>query len=138
MKTRSTEEAMDLLKRFRRYFITLGRHLAVTHLVGHAERTVHSRQVRAAMEAGCAFDGYTGNDYWLGAVFNCSVFEWTGEFFVYSDKTRNIHERTVKLWKLRDVEAASEYIPIPQRRTFFKFEPVSPQRQDYEGQGDLF
>lgn len=35
-------------------------------------------------------------------MFNQSQFKWTGDYFVYSDNERNIHERTVKVWTLSE------------------------------------
>jgi len=102
MVTRSTAEAMDLLRSKRAYLISLGRFFAGQ--IAQKNGKVHSREVRAAMDATGVFSSYNGvGDYWLGAVFNNSpFFEWTGDWCTYKDDQRNIHERTVKVWRLRD------------------------------------
>lgn len=98
MKTRSTDEAMTVLNQYRAYLIQYGRYVAT--LICKEHGTVHSRQVRQALASqGLITDPQLG-EHWLGAVFNNSRFRWTRQFHVYSDPTRNIHERTIKLWCL--------------------------------------
>lgn len=99
MTTRSTDEAMRLLHRRRRLLIQWAQYLAAKH----AKRagTVHSRDVRTMMAAHGWLSPDAG-EHWLGAVFRSSIWEWTGRYHAYSDHGRNIHERTVKVWRLRD------------------------------------
>jgi len=97
-KTRSTGDAMKLLERRRAEKISRARELAAD--IARRCGSVHSRAVRIAMAA----DGQLSDnepEFWLGAVFRTSEFEWTGEYFTYSDGARNIHERMVKVWRLK-------------------------------------
>jgi hypothetical protein len=104
--TRSTAEAMDLLKRYRRRLIATGVVVACDLIA--REGVTHSRAVLQEMERRGELDGPPIKDYWLGAIFNRrSIFCWTGDHYTYSDDsttergTRNIHERTIKVWTLR-------------------------------------
>jgi hypothetical protein len=95
-KTRSTAEAMDVLVKHRRELIERGRAVAVE--IARRGGTVHSRQVRAAMADQLNPDD---GETWLGAVFNCRLFRWTGEFHSYGDDGRNCHDgHVVKIWRL--------------------------------------
>jgi hypothetical protein len=109
--TQSTTAAMTLLKRYRRFLIDRGRYEAVH--IALQNGTVNSREVRAALA------GYLKNqglhDYWLGAVFYRSIFEWTGRYLTYSSAERNVHERTIKVWRLRPGAALDEYLTAPER-----------------------
>jgi len=98
MSTRSTEEAMGVLEEHRAFLIASGRRIAAMLIEKHG--STHSRAVRAEMQKVGLLAGYTGSDYWLGALFNSSDFEPTGQWYEYSDSTRNIHERRVRTWKL--------------------------------------
>lgn len=100
MTTKSTEEAMGVLNATRPDYIAIGREIAIKLAGMFGE--VHSRQVRDVMEK----LGYLGKfenekDFWLGSVFRNEAFEWTGKYHTYSDPERNIHERTVKVWRLK-------------------------------------
>lgn len=97
-KTRSTDEAMRVLEDARAELIATARDEAAA--LARAHGTVHSRMVRAALEA----KGLVHPDekeFWIGAVFRDPRFEWTGERYSYSDAARNVHERTIKVWRLK-------------------------------------
>lgn len=90
---------MDVLNTYRAFLIASGRWHALR--IAYAHGTVVCRQVRKAMADAGLLDRYEHiGDYWLGAVFHSPLFEWTGEWFKYTDAARNIHERTVKIWRL--------------------------------------
>jgi hypothetical protein len=97
MTTHSTNEAMALLKTYRAFLIKRGQWEGAQ--LAAKDGTVTSRDVRAAMEKAGLLTGDI-SDYWLGAVFHNGPFAWTGGYQAYSDPSRNIHERTVKVWKL--------------------------------------
>jgi hypothetical protein len=100
-KTQSTKEAMAVLKYRRQTLIRAGR-LAAVKIAAKRGR-VTSRDVHSSMGAQGLLDP-TISDYWLGAVFNrAPELEWTGEYESYSNESRNIHERTVKVWRLSEV-----------------------------------
>lgn len=120
-KTRSTDEAMLVLYRFRMYLVQRGIYEAVR--IARQTGTVHSRQVREAVSKVCRTAGMA--DYWLGAVFNNHIFEWTGRYHTYADRARNIHERTVKVWRLRD---PSTVLPEPEPPGGFVVRPDEPAR----------
>lgn len=97
-KTRTTDEAMKLLRKRRLDQIMKARAMAVD--ICERVGSVSSREVRKAMAAaGELMDNEP--EFWLGAVFRHERFQWTGRYFTYSDRARNIHERTVKVWELR-------------------------------------
>jgi hypothetical protein len=107
VKTRSTAEAMSVLEEHRSNLIRYGRYVATE--ICRARGSVHSREVRQALEdMGMLASG--GREFWLGSVFNASDFEWSGSYFTYSNEARNIHERTIKVWRLR---RGSEGYPQP-------------------------
>ncbi len=98
--TRSTAQAMDVLERAKGPIILAARRVA--QQLARAHGTVHSRQVRQALiEQGLLTQDLVKKDFWMGAVFRGSEWEWTGKYHTYSDADRNIHERTVKVWKLK-------------------------------------
>jgi hypothetical protein len=99
MVTCSTDEAMRLLNERRSFLIAYGRYVAAE--ICRATGTVHSRLVRREMAKRGLLDNPELADYWLGAVFNNGPFEWTHDVHTYSDHARNIHERGVKVWRLR-------------------------------------
>ena len=94
--TRSTDEAMDLHARKNGDLIAKAREIAKEICL--REGTVHSRKVLAVMGARGLIDPDKGQT-WIGAVFR-SGFTWTGEWVTHSNKARNIHERTIKVWRL--------------------------------------
>lgn len=89
---------MGLLREKRAELIRRGRAAAVW--IAQQQGYVTSRDVRAALEQYGFLTDPTIADYWLGAVFNGGPLEWRGEWFKYTDQRRNIHERTVKVWRL--------------------------------------
>jgi hypothetical protein len=110
--TLSTEDAMVLLRERRRFLIAYGRYVAAELCRLHG--VTHSREVRREMATKGLLDDPDLHDYWLGVVFHDGPFEWTGEFHAYTDARRNIHERTVKVWRLRKgSEAACLLEPVP-------------------------
>lgn len=93
---------MALLQKFRAYLIAKGKREAAILAAAHG--SVHSRALRSRLvELGVLTPELQNRvgDYWLGAVFRGHLWEWTGDRFTYSDKERNIHERTVKVWRLK-------------------------------------
>jgi hypothetical protein len=109
MVTRSTEEAMVVLNTYRQFLVTYGRYVAT--LICKEKGKVHSRDVRNALASLKLLEDPGLKDFWLGAVFNNSVFRWTGETYIYSNSDRNIHERTVKVWHLPAGEIGYLYKP---------------------------
>lgn len=112
--TQSVEEAVASIKKDdrRAYFIAYGRYVAVQLAAKHG--SVHSRQVRAEMERRGVLFGYRGRDHWIGAVFqNFAALEPTGETFKYTDPARNVHERRVHVWRLKEGVRPEDY-PKPQ------------------------
>lgn len=113
-KIKSTEEAMDALSSCRSYYIAYGRYVAV-QLCRYKESrgedpTVHSREVLNEMEKRGILDGYNGAHFWLGSVFNGGPFEKTGTIHKYSEPGRNIHDREVKVWRLKKGAGADAYV----------------------------
>ena len=106
--TRSTKEAMEVLRQFRSRQIA--RAGVIAREIARKEGTVHSRLVRAQMKAeGLVSDPKNGalvpkgkREYWLGAIFRHRDFVWTGEWASYHNVVRNIHERSIKVWQLSD------------------------------------
>lgn len=96
MKTQSTEEAMDLHTKSKQDLLLKAREIAKD--ICTKEGTVTSRKVLAEMESQGLIDPEKGQT-WVGAVFRRD-FIWTGEWVTHSNKARNIHERTIKVWSL--------------------------------------
>ena len=82
--------------------------------------TVHSREVRTALEARNIVGMNTGPEHWLGAVFKRlkkdNVLKETGQKYKYSDAARGIHEREVKSWALVENADTSKYDKEPEGR----------------------
>jgi len=110
MTTRSTGEAMDVLTAKHHREIQLARHVAA--VIALARGTVHSRQVRWVLyQLGLI----TGNEheFWIGAVFrDPKVFHWTENYYSHSSASRNIHERTVKVWELTSISAGRNSLNV--------------------------
>lgn len=103
---------MRVLKAHRANLIAWGRYFAGQ--IARAHGTVHTRQVRQSLESAKLVDPTSTSEFWLGAIFNkADWFEWTGQYHTYSDAERNVHERTVKVWRLRD---SSLVPPQPETR----------------------
>jgi hypothetical protein len=98
-RTRTTAEAMTLLQQTRKRLIESGRMIARDQIAQTG--STHSRRVREEMRRRGLLDASVAGDYWLGAVFNCDEFEWTGAWHKHHSSERNIHERMVKVWTLR-------------------------------------
>jgi hypothetical protein len=98
--TRSTEEAMTRLRQTRRRLIENGRQVALEQIA--ASGTTHSRRVLDEMDRRGLLDRAVAHDFWLGAVFHDREFVWTGQWYRHHSKLRNIHERTVKVWTVRE------------------------------------
>lgn len=96
--TKSTSQAAQLLARTRGTLIAKARQIAID--LAKANGTVHSRAVRAEMERLGHLRNPAIGDFWLGKVFQSPEFAWTGHYFHYRDSSRNIHQRSVKVWKL--------------------------------------
>lgn len=99
MTTRSTKEAMDLLKQQRARL----RERAIRIAEGLCRNygTTTTPAVYAEMMRLHLIPPGVRN-FWLGSVFNRNPrFEWTGRVVSYSDSERNVHERTVKVWRLK-------------------------------------
>ena len=112
--TRSTSEAMKLLARHRRVRIDRARDVA--REIARADGTVNCRQVRERMKAdGLLRDPENGRlvpaterEHWLGSIFRHPDFEQTGQQVAYTNALRNIHERTVNVWRLRNGSGCEE------------------------------
>jgi hypothetical protein len=119
VKTRSTGEAMDVLGTHRRPLIDYGRYVATE--ICKARGSVTSRDVRRAMAA-MGMLASDASEFWLGSMFRSGSFEWTGALHTYSDNDRNIHERTVKVWRLA---SGAEGYGLPNNMPAFKAAPLS-------------
>jgi hypothetical protein len=104
MVTKSTDEAMDLLERFKKRRIEWGRYIGAVLASRHGK--TNGRLVRDEMERrGLLLSG--GNEHWLGAIFRKrSLFRPTDQGYVIPDgqppEDRNIHDwRPVKEWELQ-------------------------------------
>lgn len=103
----------------RRHLIDYGRYVASE--ICKTRGGVTSRDVRRAM----ATMGILADDvgeYWLGAVFRGPCFEWTGALHTYSDGARNIHERTVKVWRLA---SGAEGHALPAEMPIYRAAPLN-------------
>lgn len=81
--------------------VAIGRLYAVRHARQHG--TFHTRDVWDAMvRDGHASDGSNDSPHWLGAVPIRRWFQKTDQVHKYSDERRGIHEREIKIWRLRD------------------------------------
>jgi len=61
---------------------------------------VNSRQVRQVLAEQGLLNS-SERELWIGAIFKPSLWEATGDEYVYSDRERNIHSRKVTWWRLR-------------------------------------
>jgi hypothetical protein len=98
-KTQSTGEAMGVLENSYSDLLAKGREVAAQQC--RRDGTTHTRKVRAEMEVRGFLRNDGSKEFWLGALFRDRRFEATGERFSYTDEGRNIHEREVKLWRLK-------------------------------------
>lgn len=127
-KTRSTEEAMDVLRTWRNYLIRYGICVAIQLIKKYGSTNSHA--VVSEMNRRGILKGYHGKNLWVGAVFNRGLFKHTGRLISYSDDTRNIHERTIGEWTLKDPQTTVPLFPTdkptPMRET------RSPVEQAYD------
>lgn len=97
-KTASTQEAMECLAKAQGSLIERAREEAVC--IARQVGEVHSRAVRERLEQLGLVDP-SSRDHWLGAVFRDERFRWSGRYYSYSDRRKNVHERTIKIWVLK-------------------------------------
>lgn len=97
-RTNSTGQAQRVLEAYRSKLIARGREVAIE--IAKKRGTVHSRQVRQRLDKEGLLVNPLVGEFWLGMVFRSNDFKWTGDYYHYSDSSRNIHERTVKVWEL--------------------------------------
>lgn len=80
--------------------------------------TVHTREIRAAMEARGIIGPDTGPEYWLAAVPTRlrreGLLRDTGQKYKYSNAARNIHERGITIWALVENADTSKYDKEPE------------------------
>lgn len=128
----NTEEAMDLLERTREYLIECGKVFAVR--IALQKGSVHSCEMRQEMVDAGILAGYTGKDFWVGAVFtslkNACVLRATGERHVYSDASRNTHNATPLVWKLISGADTSAWTDLPPRPEWFGREDEFERAQE--------
>lgn len=105
----TTAEAMALLKAYRGYCIAWGRRIGWELCQQNIDTT--SYEVIEEMEKRKLIPDDIGR-FWVGAVFNKNPdFEFTGEYRSHRRDDRNLHERTVRVWRL---SFAATPPPIPQ------------------------
>lgn len=95
--------------------IAWGCHIAVQ--IAKRSLTVHSRMVREEMERRGLVSNVSGPEFWMGAVFktlkSAGILKETGQRFKYSDASRGIHEREVKIWALVEFADTEKYDTAP-------------------------
>jgi hypothetical protein len=95
-KTKTTEEAMAVLKKYRADHIARARAIA-DELIARDGKT-SSKRVYNEMKSRELID-HTISDHWLGAVFNNAKYAWTGEWTT-SNVGPNTHSpRANKVWR---------------------------------------
>jgi len=100
MPTQTTAEAMAILKATRRELIDQARVIADELINRDGETDI--RQVRDTMaDRGLLPEDV--RDFWLGVVFNCRRYEWTGQFIAQPTHTRfskNKHSPDpIRVWR---------------------------------------
>ena len=112
--TNSTKEAMEYLAANRGREIEWGKYFAIK--IAKQNSTVHSREVRAEIEKTGLLDPEK-SEHWLGTVFQKlrdeGFIKWSGHYYKYRDRERNIHNREVKLWMIIDENKATPYDKPP-------------------------
>ena len=95
--------------------IAWGCHIAVQ--IAKRTLTAHSRMVRAEMDRRALVSDVSGPEFWMGAVFktlkDAGILKETGQRFKYSDSSRGIHEREVKIWALVENADTTKYDKAP-------------------------
>lgn len=115
-KTRSTTEALSLLESRRAWLVSLARRVAVE--LCKRDGSSNSHAVLVEMRSRGMLDGYDGKHHWAGAIFAApEIFVTTGELHKYSDRKgdRNVHERTIMVWKLARPDVTLDDVPLPCR-----------------------
>lgn len=112
-----TENVMGHLNATYSQKIAWGEYLAVR--LAKKNITVHSRALREELVKEKIIPEESGQkEFWLGAVFNNlrneGVLEKNGTF-KYSDKARNIHERTITSWQLTRTAKLDRFKEAPKR-----------------------
>ena len=134
-KTANTSEAIRMLEDKRPWLISMGKRVAIA-LCKRDGGLTNSHILRQEMNSRGMFDGYDGTYFWMSAVFcDKGFFVWDGTYFAYSDRPNNIHERTVKVWKLARPDIKLEDVPLPCRPP----KPVEgcPQMSFFKGADDF-
>jgi len=99
--------------------IAQARDLAVQQCL--SEGTATTRSVRAEMLKLKILSEGGGRENWLGAVFKNPRFIWTGRWLTYRSQSRNVHERTIKIWRLTKSDDEPLNTPSPP--------PMSPKEK---------
>jgi hypothetical protein len=115
-KTKSTSEAIRLLEGKRAWLIGFGKRIAIE--LCKRDGSTNSHVLRQTMQARGLFDGYKGGYFWMSAVFcDDGMFTWDGTYFSYRDRENNVHERTIKVWRLKDDRIQPGHVPLPCKPT---------------------
>lgn len=106
----TTSEAMKELENKHTTLLAWGRHIAVTFC--RKNGTTHSKMVfDELIKRGLADPNKKA--FYMGAIFNKlekdGVIEWTKHYYKYSDPERNVHDREIKLWRLKDDSKPNDY-----------------------------
>lgn len=101
--TQSKDEAMKLLKKYRKEKIAKGHALAIA--ICEKEGTVHTRRIYREMKKEIIDSGV--GCYWLGCIFQRKEFEWTGRWHNSESATASEFENYhggngIKIWRLKD------------------------------------
>jgi len=94
--THTTGEAMDLLKEWRAGQIADAREVARELIERNGSTSC--RQVQEVMVERDLIDESLGN-FWLGAVFNDTEFEWTGEWEIPDALTKIATKNKAHAWR---------------------------------------
>lgn len=103
MTVASKQQAMDLFDKYRKYLVERARYEAVQLIVTNG--VTNSRMVRFKMVALHLMHPNL-DERWLGAVFSCKLFEWTGKMVSVHDASPRTRSsggggRAIREWKLR-------------------------------------
>jgi hypothetical protein len=98
MTTKTKEEALDLLEKFRKGLLNDARNVGVS--ICQKKGTVHSRAIYHAMRKEIDAAGVTS--HFLGGVFRDPRFEWTGRYHEVPNNDPKRHGGdNIKLWRLK-------------------------------------
>lgn len=113
-----TRVAMKKLQSSHPTEIAWGCHVAIK--IAKRRLTVHSRDVWDELGRMGIVSASSGSAFWLGAVFDelkrAGLLKPTGQTLTYSDASRGIHERTIKIWGLTEDADTSAYDKEPATR----------------------